>query len=239
MFRLSTQKTFESSQWLNCLFSFSSNKERENKQHRRNSGIVGRGVKWALVYIPTYIIYVHLDGRGNSACGWFSWNENALLPRRTMKEGGGGKKELREGGTWGTNSQKKYVKLLLFLFLPFFLKIQIHQSIGRLSNHRPNTESCGVCVWREQLLPSLRLNHISLILYLQTQFARRLVLTRIIKEPASRIAELSDQINKNERREEILKKKTRPLDMEDSSHLPALLIWQILYEPEIPGHTPK
>jgi hypothetical protein len=90
------------------------------------------------------------------------------------------------------------VKLLLFLFLPFFLKIQIHQSIGRLSNHRPNTESCGVCVWREQLLPSLRLNHISLILYLQTQFARRLVLTRIIKEPASRIAELSDQINKDE-----------------------------------------
>lgn len=64
-----------------------------------------------------------------------------------------------------------------------------------------------MCVWREQLLPSLRLNHISLMLYLQTQFARRLVLTRIIKEPASRIAELSsDQINKNERREENFKK---------------------------------
>jgi hypothetical protein len=125
-----------------------------------------------------------------------------------------------------------------FFFYLFFLKSKY---ISRLDDCQiiDQTRKVVVCVWREQLLPSLRLNHISLILYLQTQFARRLVLTRIIKEPASRIAELSDQINKNERREEIFKKKTRPLDMEDSSHLPALLIWQILYEPEIPGHTPK
>lgn len=56
-----------------------------------------------------------------------------------------GEKELREGGTWETNSQKKYVKLLLFLFLPFFLKSKY---ISRLDDCQiiDQTRKVVVCV---------------------------------------------------------------------------------------------
>jgi len=122
-------------------------------------------------------------------------------------------KELRRV-EWNEELPKRHIKKLwnyccfFFYFSSFYPNTSVDWTVKSSTKH----QSCGV--WREQLLPSLRLNHIAYTI--SNTICASWVLTRIIKERAS--AELSQQNRQMKR-----KRKRRGHWMEDSSfhHLPA------------------